>query len=159
MTGPIEAAKGVISGIVNTIKGLFNFHLSFPAISIPHIPLPHFSLEGSFNPLKGQIPHVGVNWYAKGGIFTKPTMFAAPGGYNGVGEAGPEAALPLNAKTLGGIGKGIAEATGGLSGDTYQITIQVLADTSAQTIKKITDAVSDGITRAQNSKARALGGS
>ncbi|MBU7536985.1 tape measure protein [Leuconostoc lactis] len=159
MTGPIEAAKGVISGIVNTIKGLFNFHLSFPAISIPHIPLPHFSLEGSFNPLKGQIPHVGVNWYAKGGIFTKPTMFAAPGGYNGVGEAGPEAALPLNAKTLGGIGKGIAEATGGLGGDTYQITIQVLADTSAQTIKKITDAVSDGITRAQNSKARALGGS
>ncbi|MGH2326524.1 phage tail tape measure protein [Leuconostoc lactis] len=158
MTGPIEAAKGVISGIVNTIKGLFNFHLSFPAISIPHIPLPHFSLEGSFNPLKGQIPHVGVNWYAKGGIFTKPTMFAAPGGYNGVGEAGPEAALPLNAKTLGGIGKGIAEATGGLGGDTYQITIQVLADTSAQTIKKITDAVSDGITRAQNSKARALGG-
>ena len=159
MTGPIEAAKGVISGIVNTIKGLFNFHLSFPAISIPHIPLPHFSLEGSFNPLKGQIPHVGINWYAKGGIFTKPTMFAAPGGYNGVGEAGPEAALPLNAKTLGGIGKGIAEATGGLGGDTYQITIKVLADTSAQTIKKLTDAVTDGITRAQNSKARALGGS
>lgn len=158
MTGPIEAAKGVISGIVNTIKGLFNFRLSFPAISIPKIPLPHFSLEGSFNPLKGQIPHVGINWYAKGGIFTKPTMFAAPGGYNGVGEAGPEAALPLNAKTLGGIGKGIAEATGGLGGDTYQITIQVMADTSAQTIKKITDAVSDGITRAQNSKARALGG-
>lgn len=159
MTGPIEAAKGVISGIVNTIKGLFNFKLSFPAISIPKIPLPHFSLEGSFNPLKGQIPHVGINWYAKGGIFTKPTMFAAPGGYNGVGEAGPEAALPLNAKTLGGIGKGIAEATGGLGGDTINVTIQVLADTSAQTIKKITDAVSDGITRAQNSKARALGGS
>lgn len=159
MTGPIEAAKGVISGIVNTIKGLFNFHLSFPAISIPHIPLPHFSLEGSFNPLKGQIPHVGINWYAKGGIFTKPTMFAAPGGYNGVGEAGPEAALPLNAKTLGGIGKGIAEATGSLGGDTINITIQVLADTSAQTIKKITDAVSDGITRSQNAKARALGGS
>lgn len=159
MTGPIEGAKGVISGIVNTIKGLFNFHLSFPAINIPHIPLPHFSLEGSFNPLKGQIPHVGVNWYAKGGIFTKPTMFAAPGGYNGVGEAGPEAALPLNAKTLGGIGKGIVDATGGIGGDTYQITIQVLADTSAQTIKKITDAVSDGITRSQNAKARALGGS
>lgn len=159
ITAPIEAAKGVISGIVDSIKGLFNFRLSFPSIDIPHIPLPHFSLSGSFNPLKGKIPHIGVNWYAKGGIFTKPTMFAAPGGFNGVGEAGPEAALPLNAKTLGGIGKGIAEATGGLGGDTYQITIQVLADTSAQTIKKITDAVSDGITRAQNSKARALGGS
>lgn len=158
ITAPIEAAKGIISGIVDSIKGLFNFRLSFPSIDIPHIPLPHFSLSGSFNPLKGKIPHIGVNWYAKGGIFNKPTMFAAPGGFNGVGEAGPEAALPLNAKTLGGIGKGIAEATGGLGGDTINVTVQVLADTSAQTIKKLTDAVTDGITRAQNSKARAIGG-
>lgn len=160
MTGPVEAAKGVIGGIIDRIKGMFNIKLSFPKIDIPHIPLPHFSLSGSFNPLKGQIPHVAINWYAKGGIFTKPTMFAAPGGYNGVGEAGPEAALPLNAKTLGGIGKGIVEATEGMGGgDTYQITIQVMADTSAQTIKKITDAVTEGITRAQNAKARAIGGS
>lgn len=159
MTGPVEAAKGVIGGIIERIKSMFNIKLSFPKIDIPHIPLPHFSLSGSFNPLKGQIPHVAINWYAKGGIFTKPTMFAAPGGYNGVGEAGPEAALPLNAKTLGGIGKGIVEATGGMGGDTYQITVQVMADTSAQTIKKITDAVTEGITRAQNAKTRAIGGS
>lgn len=158
ITSPIRAAKGVISGIVDSIKRLFNFRLRFPSIDIPHIPLPHFSLSGSFNPLKGRIPHIGVNWYAKGGIFNKPTMFAAPGGFNGVGEAGPEAALPLNAKTLGGIGKGIAEATGGLGGDTINVTVQVMADTSAQTIKKLTDAVTDGITRAQNSKARAIGG-
>ncbi|MBZ5968965.1 phage tail tape measure protein [Leuconostoc gasicomitatum] len=158
MTGPIQAARDIISGIVDRIKNLFNFRLHFPEISIPHISLPHFSLEGSFNPLKGQIPHVGINWYAKGGIFNKPTMFAAPGGFNGVGEAGPEAALPLNAKTLGGIGRGIAEATGEFGGDTYQVTVQVLADTSAQTIKKLTDAVTDGITRAQNSKVRAIGG-
>lgn len=158
ITAPIRAAKGVISGIVDSIKRLFNFRLRFPSIDIPHIPLPHFSLSGSFNPLKGRIPHIGVNWYAKGGIFNKPTMFAAPGGFNGVGEAGPEAALPLNAKTLGGIGKGIAEATGGLGGDTINVTVQVMADTSAQTIKKLTDAVTDGITRAQNAKARAIGG-
>ncbi|WP_273952919.1 tape measure protein [Leuconostoc mesenteroides] len=158
ITAPIRAAKGVISGIVDSIKRLFNFRLKFPSISIPHIPLPHFSLSGSFNPLKGKIPHIGVNWYAKGGIFNKPTMFAAPGGFNGVGEAGPEAALPLNAKTLGGIGKGIAEATGGLGGDTINVTVQVMADTSAQTIKKLTDAVTEGITRAQNSKTRAIGG-
>ncbi|MDP0487142.1 tape measure protein [Leuconostoc mesenteroides] len=158
ITAPIRAAKGVISGIVDSIKRLFNFRLKFPSISIPHIPLPHFSLSGSFNPLKGKIPHIGVNWYAKGGIFNKPTMFAAPGGFNGVGEAGPEAALPLNAKTLGGIGKGIAEATGGFGADTINVTVQVMADTSAQTIKKLTDAVTEGITRAQNSKTRAIGG-
>ncbi|MFT9269696.1 MAG: phage tail tape measure protein [Liquorilactobacillus nagelii] len=108
MVSPINAAKSVISGIVQTIKGLFNFRLRFPSISIPHIPLPHFSLSGSFNPLKGKIPHVGINWYAKGGIFDQPTLFPTNSGFNGLGEAGPEAALPLNAENLAGIGKGIA---------------------------------------------------
>lgn len=144
------------SGIISRIKGLFNFSLKFPSISIPHIPLPHFSLSGSFNPLKGQIPMIGVNWYAKGGIFTKPTLFAANGGYNGVGEAGPEAALPLNDKTLGGIGKGIVDALGGEFGGT-QIVIQVNADTTTATINKIRDAVMDGITRSQAAKARVTG--
>lgn len=152
----LNGALNVVSDIVNRIKGLFNFSLRFPSISIPHIPLPHFSLSGSFNPLKGQIPRIGVNWYAKGGIFTKPTLFAANGGYNGVGEAGPEAALPLNDKTLGGIGKGIVDALGGELGGT-QIVIQVNADTTPATINKIRDAVMDGITRSQAAKARVTG--
>lgn len=152
----LNGALNVVSSIINRIKGLFNFSLSFPSISIPHIPLPHFSLSGSFNPLKGQIPKIGVNWYAKGGIFTKPTLFAANGGYNGVGEAGPEAALPLNDKTLGGIGKGIVDALGGEMGGT-QIVIQVNADTTPATINKIRDAVMDGITRSQAAKARVTG--
>lgn len=109
---PIETARNAVSRIINAIKSMFNFKLKFPSVDIPHIPLPHFSLSGSFNPLKGKIPSVGIDWYAKGGVFTKPTLFANNGGFSGVGEAGPEAALPLNAKTLGGIGKGIVEATG-----------------------------------------------
>ncbi|QEA34780.1 tape measure protein [Weissella soli] len=112
ITSPIETARNAVSRIINAIKSMFNFKLKFPSVDIPHIPLPHFSLSGSFNPLKGKIPSVGIDWYAKGGVFTKPTLFANNGGFSGVGEAGPEAALPLNAKTLGGIGKGIVEATG-----------------------------------------------
>lgn len=152
----LNGALNVVRDIINRIKGLFNFSLQFPSISFPHIPLPHFSLSGSFNPLKGQIPKIGVNWYAKGGIFTKPTLFAANGGYNGVGEAGPEAALPLNDKTLGSIGKGIVDALGGEMGGT-QIVIQVNADTTPATINKIRDAVMDGITRSQAAKARVTG--
>lgn len=91
MTTPIEAAKNVIKGIVDTVKSLFNFKLSFPPISIPHIPLPHFSISGSFNPLKGQIPSIGINWYATGGIFTGASVI-------GVGEAGDEAVVPLSNK-------------------------------------------------------------
>ncbi|MCH4169484.1 MAG: phage tail tape measure protein [Streptococcaceae bacterium] len=64
ITNPVEAAKNTVSNIINTIKGLFNFKLKFPDISIPHIPLPHFGLSGSFNPLKGQIPKISVNFGA-----------------------------------------------------------------------------------------------
>lgn len=39
---------------------------------------------------------VGVNWNAEGGIFDKPTIFGTNKGYQGVGEAGAEAILPLN---------------------------------------------------------------
>lgn len=111
MISPIESAIGVISGIVERIKGLFNFKLKFPEISIPHIPLPHFKISGSFNPLKGQIPSLGIDWFANGGILTKPTVFGANGGnLMAGGEAGNEAVLPLNDRTLGAIGEGIVNA-------------------------------------------------
>lgn len=107
MTKPIHAAANVISGIVDRIKGFFSgIHLSLPRIHMP--ALPHFKLNGSFSLKPPSVPHLGVDWYAKGGIFTKPTIFGqGPNGLKGAGEAGPEAALPLNAETLGAIGKGI----------------------------------------------------
>lgn len=108
MTTPIHAAANVISGIIDRIKGFFSgIRLSLPSIHMP--PLPHFRLNGSFSLKPPSVPHLGVDWYAKGGIFTKPTIFGqGPNGLKGAGEAGPEAALPLNAETLGAIGKGIA---------------------------------------------------
>lgn len=108
MTTPVHAAANVISGIVDRIKGFFSrIRLSLPSIHMP--PLPHFKLNGSFSLKPPSVPHLGVDWYAKGGIFTKPTIFGqGPNGLKGAGEAGPEAALPLNAETLGAIGKGIA---------------------------------------------------
>lgn len=92
ITKPVEAAKNTVSGIIEKIKGLFNFKLKFPEISIPKIPLPHFNISGSFNPLKGEIPHIGIDWYATGGIFSGPSVI-------GVGEAGTEAVVPLSNKS------------------------------------------------------------
>lgn len=111
--GPINAAKNTVSRVISAIRGFFSgLHLSLPSISMP--PLPHFSLNGSFSLKPPSVPHLSVAWYAKGGIFTQPTIFGGSNGQlKGAGEAGPEAALPLNAETLGGIGKGIAEAMGG----------------------------------------------
>jgi len=112
ITTPINAAKNTISNIVSKIKGFFTgMHLRIPKIDMP--PLPHFNLNGSFSLKPPSVPHLSVDWYAKGGIFNQPTIFGgANGQLKGAGEAGPEAALPLNAETLGAIGKGISASMG-----------------------------------------------
>lgn len=96
----IEGAKNIVSNAIETIKGLFNFEFKWP-----HLKMPHFTFEGSMNPLewaeKG-VPSIGVEWYAKGGIMTGPTVFGRNGNNLMVGgEAGAEAVLPLNKETMG----------------------------------------------------------
>lgn len=125
ITTPIEAAKNIVSGIIDKIKGLFNFKLKFPDISIPHIPLPHFSLSGSFNPLKGQIPRIGIDWFANGGILTKPTVFGMNGGnFMAGGEAGKEAVAPLS-DLMAYVQKAVKAEIGGMDANFAQM-IQLL---------------------------------
>jgi TP901 family phage tail tape measure protein len=93
---PINAAKNAVNTAINAIKGFFNFKISWP-----HIPMPHFKASGSANPLdwlQGKnIPSIGIDWYAKGGILTKPTIFGRNGNSLMVGgEAGKEAVAPLS---------------------------------------------------------------
>lgn len=110
----INGAKDLVGSAIEAIKGFFNFEFRWP-----HIPLPHFSISGSLNPvdwLSNGLPSIGVEWYAKGGILTKPTVFGSNGNSLMVGgEAGNEAVLPLNERTLGAIGRGIAQTMGGMS--------------------------------------------
>lgn len=85
---PIEGAKNTVSNIINKIKGFFsNLHL--PEIKIPKIKLPHFSIKGSFSLSPLSVPKLAIDWYAKGGIFSGPSVI-------GVGEAGTEAVLPID---------------------------------------------------------------
>lgn len=84
---PIEALKEKVRGIIDKIKGFFNFK-----VSTPHIKLPHFSISPAgwklSDLLKGKIPSLGIDWRAQGGIMKNPTLI-------GAGEAGAEAILPL----------------------------------------------------------------
>lgn len=81
-------------------------------LEIPRIEvgaLPHFKLNGRFDPETGSVPTVSVDWYATGGLFSGASVI-------GIGEGRyDEAALPLSPSVLGGIGRGISEA-GGLEG-------------------------------------------
>ena len=89
---PIKAVWNGVKKVIDKIKGIF----SSLKLKLPKIKMPHFSVSPpgwKFSDLlKGTIPKLGIEWYAKGGIFTKPTLL----GNKGVGEAGPEAVLPLN---------------------------------------------------------------
>lgn len=90
---PINSAKNMIKKAIDQIKGFFNFNIKWPKIK-----LPHFKIEGSFNPvdwLDEGIPKIKVDWYASGAIFTKPTLLSTNTGVKGVGEAGAEGILPI----------------------------------------------------------------
>lgn len=85
---PIQNAKDTLIGIVNTIKSWFPIKLG----NLFTFKLPHVSI-GSKTVTVGDkevtVPTFSVDWYAKGGIFDGAQLI-------GVGEAGPEAVVPLD---------------------------------------------------------------
>lgn len=108
--------KDSISGSLKGIKKLMNFKWS-----LPHIKLPHFSLVGSFDLKNWSVPHISVNWYKKGGIFTDASLV-------GVGEAGNEAVLPLtNRKTMSMIAESISNNMPSGSGIDKQTIVEAVA--------------------------------
>ena len=95
ITSPIEKAKEVISGIVEKIKGFFNFKVELPKIKLPHFGItPKGWSIGDLT--KGVIPKLGIEWYAKAVkapmLLDDPTAFGiSPNGNIRVGgEAGSE---------------------------------------------------------------------
>lgn len=156
ISGAINGARDAVSSAIEAIKGLFNFNISWP-----HIPLPHFYVSGSANPLdwlSQGVPSIGIEWYAKGGIMTKPTIFGMNGNNMMVGgEAGNEAVLPLNDKTLGAIGRGIAQTMGGIS-PTINITITGNTVREEADIIRIADEVAQRIADELQRKTQLRGG-
>ena len=84
ITAPIRTAYNVIKAIVDKLKSIFKFKWS-----LPKIKLPHFKIKGKFGLNPPQVPHFSIDWYKKGGIFNSPSVI-------GVGEAGPEAVIPID---------------------------------------------------------------
>jgi len=134
---PINAAKDKVKAAVDKIKGFF----SGMKLNLPKIKVPSFSLKNwSKNPLDwiGNMPSIGINWNAKGALFTKPTVFNTPMGLQGFGEAGPEAALPLNSSVLGMIGQKISDTMDAQnSGSKFDINVANMIVREEADIKKI----------------------
>lgn len=108
---PIDAAKDLVKGAVEKIKGFFP--LSIGKI-FSGMKLPRFTVSGGKPPFGigglGTKPKIGVSWYAQGGIVDGATLI-------GAGEKGPEAIVPLDS-----FWKRLGEMKGG---NTFNITMNV----------------------------------
>ncbi|MFJ2710859.1 phage tail tape measure protein [Pseudomonas sp. NPDC087346] len=84
----------------------------------------------------------GVQMFANGGAFTNnvvstPTAFGMAGGRTGVmGEAGPEAIMPLTRTSSGALG---VRAMGGSAGGSTQISVQVMVASDGSTSSSTDD--------------------
>lgn len=104
---PIGTAKTFVKNAIDAIKGFFNFKFEWP-----HIPLPHFSITGSLNPLdwlSGGLPSIGVEWYAKGGYVDGATLI-------GAGERGGELIWPSYEPYLSRYSDALVESMDGGAG-------------------------------------------
>lgn len=91
----MNSAVGRVQSALWRIQSMIN---NFSATL--HVKVPHFTMSGTFNAKTGQVPTIGVSYYAKGGIMTKATPFGFNNGNLAVGgENGREAILPLDRNT------------------------------------------------------------
>ena len=142
IVNPIETAKNTIKGIIDRIKGFF----SGLRLELPHIKLPHFSISGKLSLAPPSVPHLNIDWYKTGGIFSSPTIA-------GIGEAGPEAVVPLD--TLWKKLDRIAEARGG-SNDAPSIVINVYG-TPGMDAREVARSVKDELLREAENRRIAWG--
>ncbi len=84
-------------------------------IEFPHFRLPHLKYSGEFSLIPPKVPKFWIEWYAKGAVLNKPTIFGMNGGNPMAGgEAGPEAVSPISV-LQDYVSAAVSEANGGMA--------------------------------------------
>ena len=104
IVNPLQTAISKAQAIIEKIKGWFPIKVGN---LLSGIKLPHFNITGEFSIKNKTVPHLSIDWYKTGGIFDEASVI-------GVGEAGPEAVVPLD--TLWKKLDNIADASSGNGG-------------------------------------------
>lgn len=99
---PIQNAIDKVKSIIQKIKSFFPIKVGN---LFKGLKLPHLKISGKLSLSPPSVPKLSVDWYKTGGIFDSPSLI-------GVGEAGPEAVVPLD-KLWSKLDR-IADNTGGI---------------------------------------------
>lgn len=141
--GISNAVSSVFENLVETVKGMFDFTLPMPRIPRPEIVWEEIQvLNKTFS-----IPW-DISWHKKGGIFTKPTIFATGSGLHGVGEAGAEAVLPIE-KLDGIVANAMVKAGGNngisITGNTFNVRKEEDIDEIARKLYRLIESKKRGV--------------
>lgn len=132
---PIQNAKDKVKQLIDKIRSFFNFNWSLPKLKMPHV-----KITGEFSISPPSVPKFSVDWYARGGVFDKPTLFTSGGRLGGLGEAGAEAIVPLenNTEWLDKIADRLSAKFGGGRNIVLQVDGKTFGQISVDSINALT---------------------
>jgi len=109
VTNAFNSVRDRVRSVIDTLRGMMNF-----SWRLPHLPIPHLSVYGSFSLRPPSVPHFSIAWYKKAYenpmMFTSPTVMQTANGLKGFGDGnGAEIVLGLNKlrELVGGAGDNI----------------------------------------------------
>ncbi|HBM3493438.1 TPA: phage tail tape measure protein [Listeria innocua] len=159
---PISNAYNKVKNILGDIKDTFkNLKLKFPKIDMPK--LPHFSLKGKFSLKEMTVPKLDVSWHKNGGFFNSASVI-------GIGEAGPEAAVPLVGNRMDPFADAVSNrmlsslpqmAQGKISENNNDVKVEINMNNNlygSADEDRLVNKVKREITNGMNSKTTAWGG-
>ena len=132
---PIQNARDKVKEMIEKIRSFFNFNWSLPKLKMPHL-----KITGEFSISPPKVPKFSVDWYARGGVFDKPTLFTSGGRLGGLGEAGAEAIVPLenNTQWLDKIADRLSDKLGGGRNIVLQVDGKTFGQISVDSINALT---------------------
>ncbi len=132
---PIQSARDKVKEMIDKIRSFFNF-----TWSLPKLKMPHLKITGEFSISPPKVPKFSVDWYARGGVFDKPTLFTSGGRLGGLGEAGAEAIVPLenNTQWLDKIADKLSDKLGGGRNIVLQVDGKTFGQISVDSINALT---------------------
>ncbi|EEO6590786.1 tail tape measure protein [Listeria monocytogenes] len=159
---PVKNAYDKVKNIIDDIKSVFkNLKIKFPKIEMP--PMPHFSLKGKFSLKEMTVPKLDVSWHKNGGFFNSASVI-------GIGEAGPEAAVPLVGKRMDPFADAVSNrmlsslpgmTQGKISENNNDVKVEINMNNNlygAADEDRLVNKVKREITNSMNSKTTAWGG-